>query len=503
MHRTDTPRILVAALKGGAGKTLVSLGIVRAWCRQGLRAVPFKKGPDYIDAGWLALAAGHPCYNLDPFLMAKSVVLESFARRAVAAEIALIEGNRGLFDGVDEEGTCSSAQLARWLDAPVVLVLDCTKMTRTAAALVLGCRVLDPALRLEGVILNNIARSRHETMVRRTVEHYTGIPVLGALPRMKEDPLPMRHLGVTPCQEHPAAIAALDRLARRVDESIDMDAVRRIASRAGPVHSDFADHIVAGQGGIHPGRKAPVRIGVLRDAAFQFYYPENIEALEKNGAQPVFFNALREGRVPDIDALYIGGGFPETQAAALAENRGLREMLRLAIDDGLPVYAECGGLMYLGRHIHWQGRVHPMVGALGWDFHVGNTPAGHGYSVLEVTSANPFFDTGTMLQGHEFHYSRPVPVNAERGGTLSCRVVRGHGFDGAGEGLVYRNVFATYTHLHALERPDWAERLVAAACRRRGNTPGYRASRPAETSGDSQSVRAAASLQSGTKVTSL
>ncbi|HDH97546.1 MAG TPA: cobyrinate a,c-diamide synthase, partial [Deltaproteobacteria bacterium] len=231
MFQKNFPRLVIAGLKGGAGKTVAALGLVRAWQKQGLQVVPFKKGPDYIDAGWLSQAAKRPCYNLDPFLMSKEIIRKSFAFRAKDADISVIEGNRGLFDGVDESGSSSTAELAKGIDAPVVLVLDCTKMTRTAAALVLGCQRLDPELHIDGVILNHVAGLRHETIVRQSVEKYTGISVLGALPRMKGDPIPMRHLGVTPWEEHPEAAKALDRLGRMVTESVDIHALAKIADQ--------------------------------------------------------------------------------------------------------------------------------------------------------------------------------------------------------------------------------------------------------------------------------
>lgn len=456
------PRLVITGLKGGSGKTIAALGLVQAWREQGLTVAPFKKGPDYIDAGWLGYAAGRPCHNLDPFLMSRDVIQHSFVVRVAGTDVAVVEGNRGLYDGVDEEGSCSTAELSKWLDSPVVLVLDCTKMTRTAAALVLGCQRFDPEVRLAGMILNQVARSRHETMVRRTVERYCGVPVLGAIPRLKRDPLPMRHLGVTPCDEHPQAKEALPRLGRLLAESVDLEAVWRVACEAGP----FLGPVESLSGGLYPKALLPersVRIGVIRDAAFQFYYPENLEALEAAGAELVFFSALGGTEISVFDALYVGGGFPETQAERLAANAEMREGLRGLIGTGLPVYAECGGLMYLGRQIHWQDQVYPMVGVLSWDFVVEKRPQGHGYSVLEVKGPNPFFEVGTILQGHEFHYSRPVCIEGERAGALSCRVMRGHGFDGHGEGLVVGNVFGTYTHVHALERPDWAGRLVKAA----------------------------------------
>jgi len=463
MSRRNLPRLVVAGLKGGAGKTIVTLGLLRAWREQGLRVIAFKKGPDYIDAAWLSRASEGPCYNLDPFLMSKEVILKSFVFRARGADISVVEGNRGLFDGVDELGTSSTAQLAKRLDAPVILVLDCTKVTRTASALVLGCQNLDPELDIEGVILNNVAGLRHENIVRKTVERYTGLPVLGALSRMKDDPLPMRHLGVTPCDEYPQALEALERLGQIATESLDIHTLKKIAEQKGTWGLDGPDavELFPCTEKISPSQR-PL-IGIIRDEAFQFYYPENLEALEKAGARLVFLDALRDKSLPELDALYVGGGFPETQAASLSANEVLRNRLRHVIYQGLPVYAECGGLMYLGRQVIWRKKAYPMVGAIGWDFIVGKRPVGHGYTSLEVTSSNPFYEVGTILRGHEFHYSRPVPVDGEDPGRLSCHVLRGHGFDKRLEGLVFKNTFGTYTHVHALGNPEWAICMTKAA----------------------------------------
>jgi cobyrinic acid a,c-diamide synthase len=463
MLKKNLPRLVVAGLKGGAGKTVVSLGLVRIWQRQNFQVIPFKKGPDYIDAGWLSRAARRPCYNLDPYLMSKKVICKSFAFRTKNADISLIEGNRGLFDGVDKTGSSSTAELAKWLNAPVVLVLDCTKMTRTAAALVLGCQLLDPELHIEGIILNNLAGVRHETIVRQSIEYHTGISIIGTLPRMKTDPIPMRHLGITPWKEHPQADKALDKLGQIVSKSVDTNALIRIANQSEEwkftnLESEelfpVTNYVFSSQ--------MPL-LGVFRDKAFQFYYPENLEALEKAGAKLIFMDSLQDTGLSELDALYIGGGFPETQAIQLSANKALRANLYQAIDRGLPVYAECGGLMYLGKQLIWQGHKYPMIGIIGWDFVIGEKPIGHGYSTLKVISQNPFYDLGTILQGHEFHYSKPILVDKKKAGKLSCRVIRGHGFDGQSEGIVFKNIFGTYTHIHALERYEWAARMIKIA----------------------------------------
>ncbi|MGQ9688532.1 MAG: cobyrinate a,c-diamide synthase [Desulfobaccales bacterium] len=452
------PRLLLAALRGGAGKTTLTLGLLAAWRARGRKVVPFKKGPDYIDPAWHALAAGDPSHNLDPFLMEGDQIISLVARHAEAAAALVIEGNRGLFDGLDAQGTYSTAELAKLLKTPVVLVVDCTMTTRTAAALVLGCQRFDPQVHLAGVILNQVARPRHEDILRRSIEHYCGIPVLGAVPRLKCAVFPERHMGLVPPPEHRAALRAVEAARELAERYLNLGGLWQVAAQAPP--------LPAARQPLYPeAEPLPlVRLGVVRDAAFQFYYPENLEALEQAGARLVFVSALTDRELPpDLDALYLGGGFPETHAGALAANLGFRASVRRAAAQGLPIYAECGGLMYLGRSLETlQGESHPMAEVLPYDFLMGKSPKGHGYTVLEVTAANPYFPPGTLLKGHEFHYSRLQPEPGPET-TLVFRLSRGTGICRGQDGLVYKNVLATYTHLHALGAPEWAPALVRRA----------------------------------------
>lgn len=475
---TSRPGLIIAAMRGGAGKTIATLGIIRALTLNGKHVIPFKKGPDYIDARWMSMAAGRECYNLDPYLMPRDVIEKSLHQRAAMGDISIVEGNRGLYDGVDIQGSCSTAELAKWLDLPILLVVDCTKVTRTAAALVLGCRELDPQVKIAGVILNHIARPRHEAIVTNSIEKYTGIPVVGAIPRMAEDPLPMRHLGLTPADEHRKVTELLDSLAETVSSSVDMEKILELASTrvtSTPGESPQTCHLSHASSPVSRSADQPV-VAVIRDQAFQFYYPENLEAIERAGARLVFLDAIFDAEIPnEVDAIYIGGGFPETQAEKLSANQGFRHSLKEKALAGMPVYAECGGLMYLGENIIWQGKSWPMTGILPWDFDVRIKPAGHGYSILEVVEDTPFFSAGTTLRGHEFHYS--VPRRAESGNgsdinphehRFACRVKRGHGFKDGMEGITLKKVFGTYTHVHALGHPDWGKNIVKAAT-------GYRA----------------------------
>ncbi len=288
------PRLVVAGLKGGSGKTTVSLALISAWREKGLTIVPYKKGPDYIDAGWLASAAGHPCYNLDPFLISKEKILSSFQEHFDTADCAVIEGNRGLYDGMDAAGTYSTAELAKMLQSPVVLVLDCAKVTRTTAAILLGIQKFDRKVDIKGVVLNQIAGARHEKIIRETIEKYCRIPVLGAIPKLKEDFLSERHMGLTPFQEHPEVANALSRAREIAREYLDLDCIMGIAQREVPLITGAGDGR-AGAGKmkkitIHPSDPI-VKIGIIKDSAFQFYYPENFEELQK-GERNLWRSAL-------------------------------------------------------------------------------------------------------------------------------------------------------------------------------------------------------------------
>ena len=449
------PRLVIGAQKGGAGKTFFTLGLLSALKERGWQVAAFKKGPDYIDAGWLSRAAGAPCRNLDPFLMDERALLSVFLKGVKGAQIAVVEGNRGLYDGVDLEGSCSTAQLARILRAPVILVLDCTKVTRTLAALLKGFLEFEDT-EIKGVVLNRVARSRHENIITRSIEHYTGVPVLGAIPRLKVA-FPERHLGLVPWQEYHTEEGLLQKLRASILENIDLEKIEEIAREAPsfPISQEELRLPRVLQG---------VRIGVLWDRAFQFYYPENLEALEGLGAELLFMDALSASGLPPLEALYIGGGFPETQAEALAENLSFRREIKAAAQEGLPIYAECGGLMYLGERILWKAKAYPMCGVLPLDFEVKERPQGHGYTVVRVIEDNPYYPKGHVIQGHEFHYSLPR-VRGEKELRFCFKVERGFGFDGQRDGVLYKNTFGTYTHVHAASTQSWVRGMVQAISR--------------------------------------
>ena len=467
------PRIFIAGLGGGAGKTFISVGLIRALRQLGRAVAPFKKGPDYIDAGWLALAADRPCYNLDTYLVEKERVLQSFLCHTRKDDIAVIEGNRGLYDGIDPAGTTSSAEVAKLLCTPVILCVDCTKVTRTMAAVIAGCMHFDPEVGIKGIIINRVAGARHEKILRDSIERLCGIPVVGAIPKLDRQFFPERHMGLVPTPEHALSQNAADNAAQMANRYLDLKALMDIAAKAAeqPAFSRAADAFKNASpaacgpaAGSAPGERP--RIGVLRDSAFQFYYPDNLEALTAAGAQLIFIDACKSKRLPALDGLYIGGGFPETQAETLCGNHAFLKAVKAAAEGGLPIYAECGGLMYLGKELVIGARTYPMTGVLPIVFGLSDRPQGLGYTLLEVETANPFFEVGTRIRGHEFRYAQILEWQG-RDQDLVFGVRRGTGFLNRRDGISYKNVLAAFTHIHALGVPVWAEAMVRKALEHR------------------------------------
>ncbi|MEW6426328.1 MAG: cobyrinate a,c-diamide synthase [Bacillota bacterium] len=450
------PRLVIGAPHGRSGKTTVAIGLLASLAgEKGLAVQPFKKGPDFIDPGWLSRVAGRECRNLDSFLMGAEKILASFLTYTAGAGVGVVEGAMGLYDGADLQGSGSTAEIAKILKAPVILVVDCTRLTRSVAAVVMGFLHFDPGVNIAGVILNKVARPRHEEMLRAALETYCGIPVLGAIPKGERLCIPDRHLGLIPVAEDDELAQKIREIGRAASKYLDLDGLLKIAGEAPLLAGESLsfDPPVAGK---------KIKIGIFRDRAFTFYYPENLEALVACGAEIVVIDSLRDSFLPAVDALYLGGGFPEIFAAELEANTGLRNAVRKAVEEGLPVYAECGGLMYLGRELNWEGRVYKMSGALPFAVVLNERPQGHGYEIIETVGENPFVPVGATIKAHEFHHSRVVNLDHSRV-RFAFRVRRGWGIDGQNDGLVYKNVLAAYAHVHALAAPDWARWLVAKA----------------------------------------
>lgn len=449
------PRLVIAGLSGDSGKTIVTLSLLAALRQKNLKVAAFKKGPDYIDPAWLSWASGSPCRNLDTFMVSEEEVAGIFIRTAGQSDISIIEGNRGIYDGKDEEGIHSTAELAKLLRAPVALVVDCTKTTRTIAAIVKGCIDFDPEVRIAGVILNKLAGERHRKVITDSIEKYCGLPVLGAVPRLPggESLIPGRHLGLVTPAEFGSNEKLESNLLEIADSYLNIDAIMEIANSVQLYKTDYSkDKFVA---------EHDVKIGYFKDSVFTFYYPENLEALKDNGAELVPISSLEDTFLPDIDGLYIGGGFPETHAEDLTKNRDLMKSVSSAARSGLPIYAECGGLIYLSKSLKWNDRIYPMADLFDIDLEMNRKPIGHGYTEAEIDKTNPYYETGALIRGHEFHYTGPT---AKVDPDSACMKIKtGTGLDGSRDGMVYRNCFASYTHIHASGDNEWASSFVEVA----------------------------------------
>ena len=459
--------LYIAAAHKSSGKTSVSIGLTAAFVKRGLTVQPFKKGPDYIDPLWLSHAAGRPCYNLDFYTQSHTEIIDTFTRNMEEKNIGLIEGNKGLFDGIDVGGSDSNAALAKLLEAPVVLVIDTAGITRGVAPLIQGYLGFDPKVNICGVILNKVGGARHEAKLRAALERYTDAEVLGSIGRDAAFRIPERHLGLIPANEvngFGAAETMVSRLAFAVSMSVDLDRILEIANTAKlPSVAKEASHQPQA---VSTRAKPDVRIAIARDAAFGFYYPDDLEAFERAGAELVPFDTLKDKHLPECDGLFIGGGFPETQLDALAANHSLLAEIREALAAGKPAYAECGGLMYLSRRISWNGQSADMVGAVSADTLVGDRPQGRGYMLLRESGKSPWpqqhqnDDAGaTDIPVHEFHYARLK--NLAEDSPFAHSVVRGTGIDGHRDGLIVNNLQAGFAHHRNTAANPWVERFVS------------------------------------------
>ncbi len=472
------PGIAVGGIKGGSGKTFFAVGLIQALLRRGFSVSPFKKGPDYIDPAWLSRASGRQCRNLDAYLMPKDAVIGSFLAGAADTDYAVLEGNRGLFDGLDVMGTYSVAELAKWLGIPLLLVLDCSKSSRTMAALLHGLENFDKDLSIGGVILNQIAGERHKKIITDSIEKYCRTPVLGVMPRLFDRPISERHMGLMPVSEHPNPDVVIKTLGDAVESNVDIKSIIEIAECKSKVHTGVpladsrpntmtrgdaysANQTLSGR----PDAKTlktltRPAIGVIRDSAFNFYYNENLDALKGKGADVIELNSISDEELPMIDALYIGGGFPETNVELISKNTSFRENLRRLVDNGLPVYAECGGLIYLSDSILIDNKRFPMTGIFPFVFELSDKPIGHGYTLFEVDKENPFYRIGAIVRGHEFRYSRIVNTDEIEKATTVFRMRRGTGIGNGRDGILYKRCLATFSHTHAYgENIQWIDSI--------------------------------------------
>ncbi|NQW23772.1 MAG: cobyrinate a,c-diamide synthase [SAR202 cluster bacterium] len=443
--------IVIAGVRSGVGKTTIASGIMGALTRRGLKVQPFKAGPDYIDPSYHQLACGVPSRNLDTWLCEHSTVLELFQRASAGRDVSVVEGVMGVFDGhssLTEEG--STAQLAKLLGAPVILIADAAKVARSVAAEILGYQQFDPDLNVAGVILNGVGSDRHLEFCKPQIEATTGIPVLGYLPRKDEFIQPERHLGLIPTVEGTVARQWYDSIINQVEATMDVDAILKLAQTAKTPKATSS---------VYPEQSLPARttIAVAQDMAFNFYYQDSLDLLSAWGAELVPFSPLEDANLPNgANGLYLGGGFPELFASQLAENAPMHQAIRKAVAAGVPVYAECGGLMYLGKSLSdLEGKTHSMVGVIPAESAMSQSRLTLGYREVESCTDSPVLQTGQRVRGHEFHWStlanQPLPEES-----VYKVVDQDNRLDGFRKG----NVWASYVHIHLGSKPGLAIRFV-------------------------------------------
>ncbi len=453
--KLEKPRILVAGVASDVGKTTVATGLMACFRKKGLRVQGFKVGPDFLDPTYHSLVTQRASRNLDTWLMGEQGVLETFAHSTKDADIAVIEGVMGLFDGSsaksDEQ---SSAEIARLLNTPVLLVLDVYALGRSAAALVAGCVHMGKGLRISGVILNRVGSQKHAQLCKDAIEHETKVPVLGWLPNNEQISLPSRHLGLF------AADSSMDNklkaIQQSVEKNVEIERVLAIAKDAPPLE-------IQEQKSLQNGKE--VKIGIAMDESFFFYYEDNFDILRALGAKLLFFSPCNDSALPEVDALLIGGGYPEINAQKLEENVSMRNAILKFIEQGGLVYAECGGLMYLGRTTSsTEGRVHYMVGALELDTRL-TKELTLGYTELEGVTQSALSAKGEILKGHEFHYSKVADIDEDA--RFCYKVRKGRGIKDSMEGYLVYNTLASYTHLHFRGNLSFAQRLLKNASHKR------------------------------------
>ncbi len=449
------PRLVVAGTHSGVGKTTVTLAIMAAMVRRGRRVQPFKVGPDFIDPGHHRAATGRPSRNLDGWMLGRELNRSIFVRAAADADVAIIEGMMGLYDGSSPISECgSTAELAKHLDAPVLLVVDGSAMARSVAALVSGYARFDPALRVAGVVFNRVNGDGHYALLKQAVEHETEVAVVGYVRSDQTVTIRDRHLGLITAVEHQDE-TVYSRLARSVEGTVDLGRIDALARTAGEWEQESVVPSVR-------QARPSVRVGVAQDEAFCFYYPDNLDLLQAEGAELVPFSPITDNRLPeDITLLYLGGGYPEVHGAALSRNVAMREAIRAFAERDGAIYAECGGLMYLTRGIcDVDGAVHEMVGLFPADATMRPRGLTLGYRQVEVTQPCLLGPPGTLVRGHEFHYSTLVPRGSL---AYACALHDVQGAEQGVDGLMTRQVLASYTHLHFASQPRVAAALLAAA----------------------------------------
>lgn len=445
-------RVILAGTGSAVGKTTISTGIMKALSEK-YNVQPFKVGPDYIDPSYHTLATGNTSRNLDSFFMSPSQIRDSYNKAMEGKDMAVIEGVRGLYEGIDSiDDTGSTASVAKALDAPVILIINSRSLVKSAAALVIGFRELDKDINIAGVILNKVKNKSHYLKTKRSIEEITGVEVIGGIKRDDKIAINQRHLGLVPAVEKKNSLAHIDSWSEMIKESIDLDRLVEIMKGAPKVSSNLEPIW-------NRLNRQKVKIGVAFDEVFNFYYKENIESLEANGAKVEYFSPLKDENLPDVDGIYIGGGYPELFSKELADNKTMISDIKQFHLNDRPIFAECGGLMYLMNSIHDDR----MVGAYPYKSVLTDRVQALKYTITEVQEDNIISKKGEIINGHEFHYSKVLVDEGNLKNKLAFKILRGKGSYNNQDGFMERNTLASYVHTHVAAMPNFGGNLTISA----------------------------------------
>ncbi|MHB1546094.1 MAG: cobyrinate a,c-diamide synthase [bacterium] len=457
--------IYISAAKRNSGKTTISIALSRLLRNKGLSVQPFKKGPDFIDPMWLNIASGKRTYNLDFYFMSENKIRNHFIKHSLGSQISIVEGNHGLHDSFDIYGKSSNAEMSKLLGLPVILLIDVGELNRGVVPLILGFQEFDKEVDIKGIILNKVHSKRHEKNLLRAIKYYTDLKVVGNIPNNTEFSVKQRHLGLLSTLSSEEVEKLVTEMSSKISEYIDLESIIKISKTANKSYPDIKDIKIKNNGVRRKfNDRNLLKIGLAYDNAFNFYYNENLETLEDLGCEIIKFSPLNDAHLPDVDALYIGGGFPEIFSKDLQANISIRKEIKQKIEQGLPVYAECGGLMYLCKSIFYENNSNEMVGIIDADVKLTKKPKGHGYTKLapyiyENYKEGLWFNKIKLIKGHEFHHSF-LEMSPDRY-KFVFKMSKGYGVDGISDGITYKNVLAGYTHIYSPSSPGWFRNWVA------------------------------------------
>ena len=439
---------IITSTKKSSGKTIVSIGLSALLKAQKKSFSVFKKGPDYIDPIWLSKASGKDCFNLDFFTMQKKEIISTFNKYSKNCDLAVVEGNKGLFDGLSLDGSDSNASLAELLNLRVILVIDCNGMTRGIAPLINGYKSFNKKIKYQGVILNNVNGDRHQSKLVASIEKYTDFKIIGSIWRDSSLSIQEQHLGLVPSFAHKQTVQKIRGIRDVMKKSVDIDMFNNKVNK-----KKISARIITKK------KYAGLKIGIMRDEAFGFYYKDDLEKFTSLGSKLVRIDSVNDKKLPKIDALLIGGGFPELCAYKLSKNKSMLNSVNEFIESHYPVYAECGGLMYLTKKIKYNSKIYPMVGVINGETQMFSKPVGRGYVMLETSVDHPWLANSLPINCHEFHHSKLRLKESKY--KYAYRVKRGYGIDGKHEGLIYKNLLATYNHLRDTKQTNWVDKFLS------------------------------------------